>query len=195
MIDVATPVEYPRELVQDARLRDGSSVHIRPIRPDDAPRLQDFYGLLSRDTAYQRFFMVMKRLPPDWARILATVDYRERLALLAEHDGANGVELVGVGRYEPTNEPDTVEVAFVVQDGWQNRGLGTILFRQVLDAAAARGMRRFRAYVLANNRRMLDLITRFGDVRERKTEQGVTELLFTRRAEAERASVPSSKSC
>src|SRR5437867_2909224 len=50
-------------------------------------------------------------------------------------------------------------------------------------AAAARGMRLFRAYVHSDNRRMLDLITRFGDVHERKTDQGVTELLFTRRAE------------
>jgi len=169
--------------VHDARLRDGSVVHIRPIRPDDAPRLQELYDRLSRDTAYQRFFTVMKRLPPDWARILATVDYRRRLALLAEHDGPHGVELVGVGRYEPTDEPDTVEVAFVVQDAWQNRGLGAILVREVLDAADARGMRRFRAYVLSDNRRMLDLITRFGEVREHKMEQGVTELVFTRRAE------------
>ncbi len=53
----------------------------------------------------------------------------------------------------------------------------------MLDSSAARGIRRFRAYVLSDNRRMLDLITRFGDVRERKTEQGVTELLFTRREE------------
>ena len=181
MLTVTTSAEYPRELVRDVRLRDGSNIHIRPIRPDDAPRLQELYSRLSRHTAYQRFFTVMKRLPPDWARILATVDYRRRLALLAEHDGAHGVELVGVGRYEPTDEPDTVEVAFVVQDGWQNRGLGTILFREVLDAAAARGVERFRAYVLADNRRMLDLITRLGDVHERKTEQAVTELLFTRR--------------
>ncbi len=88
-----------------------------------------------------------------------------------------------MGRYEPTDEPDTVEVAFVVQDAWQNRGLGAILVREVLDAADARGMRRFRAYVLSDNRRMLDLITRFGEVREHKMEQGVTELVFTRRAE------------
>jgi RimJ/RimL family protein N-acetyltransferase len=178
---VATPTEYPRELAHDAGLRDGSSVHIRPIRPDDAPRLQELYDRLSR------FFTIMKRLPPDWARILATVDYRRRLALVAEHDGDHGVELVGVGRYEPTDEPDTAEVAFVVQDGWQSRGLGTILIRELLDAADARGIRRFRAYVLADNRRMLDLIRRFGDVRERTMEQGVTELLFTRRVEAARA--------
>ena len=180
---VTTPAEYPRELEHDVRLRDGSHVHIRPIRPDDAPRLQELYDRLSRDTAYQRFFTVMKCLPPDWARMLASVDYQRRLALIVEHDGTRGVELIGVGRYEPTDEPDTVEVAFVVQDGWQSRGLGTILFRELLDAASARGVRRFRAYVLSDNRRMLGLITRLADVRERKTEQGVTELLFTRRTE------------
>lgn len=183
IILVTTPAEYPRELVQDVKLRDASHVHIRPIRPDDARRLQELYDRLGRDTAYHRFFTVMKRLPPDWAEVLATVDYRRRLALVAEHDGARGVEIVGVGRYEPTDEPDTVEVAFVVEDGWQGRGLGTILVREVLEAAAARGMRRFRAYVLSENRRMLHLLARFGDIHERKTDQGVTELLFTRREE------------
>jgi GNAT superfamily N-acetyltransferase len=84
-----------------------------------------------------------------------------------------------VGRYEPTDEQDTVEVAFVVQDSWQNRGLGTILFDEILRAAAARSHRRFRAYVLADNRRMLDLITRFTRIESRKTEQSVTEIVFT----------------
>ena len=151
-------------------------------RPDDAPRLQALYDRLSHHTAYQRFFTVMKRLPPDWARMLADVDFRRRLALVAEHDVDGVPELVGVGRYEPTDEPDTAEVAFVVQDGWQGKGLGTLLFQEVLRAATARGVRRFRAWVLADNRRMLDLIARFGTVKERKTEQGVTELLFEPRA-------------
>jgi RimJ/RimL family protein N-acetyltransferase len=154
---------------------------VRPIRPDDAPRLQELYDRLSRHTAYQRFFTVMKRLPPDWARILATVDYRTRLAIVAEQPGEYPRELIGVGRYEPTDEPGGAEVAFVVQDAWQDKGLGTVLFNAVLDAATARGITLFRAYVLADNRRMLDLIVRFGDIKRRKTEQGVTELVFTAR--------------
>ncbi len=172
----ATP--YPTELERDISLKDGTRVHLRPIRPDDAPRLQALYDHLSRYTAYQRFFTVMKRLPPDWALILATVDYRRRLALIVEFETVAGFDLIAVGRYEPTAESDTAEVAFVVQDGWQNRGLGTLLFQEVLHAATARGHGRFRAYVLADNRRMLDLIARFGVVKERKTEQGVTEILF-----------------
>src|SRR3990172_1547081 len=140
---------YPRELERDLTLRDGTRLRLRPIRPDDAPRLQELYGRLSRHTAYQRFFSIMKRLPPDWARMLADVDFRRRLALVAEH-------------------------------GWQDRALGTVLFREILAAGAARGVRRFRAWVLADNRRMLDLIVRYGAVEQRRTEQGVPELVFTR---------------
>ena len=169
---------YPRELERALTLRDGTRVRLRPIRSDDAPRLIALYGRLSRHTAYQRFFTVMKRLPPDWAAVLANVDYRRRLALVAEPEGGEH-ELIAVGRYESTDDPETAEVAFVVQDGWQDRGLGTILFRAILAAAVVRGIRRFRAWVLADNRRMLDLIVRYGRIERRRTEQGVTELVFT----------------
>jgi L-amino acid N-acyltransferase YncA len=175
---------YPSELQHPARLRDGSSVFIRPIRPDDAERLIELYDRLSRHSAYHRFFTVMRRLPPDWARLLANVDYRHRLALVAEHDTPAGVELVAVGRYEPTGQPDTVEVAFAVQDGWQGKGLGTMLLDEVLSAAEARGYRRFCAYVLADNTRMLDLFRRYTQITRRKHEAGVVELEFTRRPAA-----------
>jgi RimJ/RimL family protein N-acetyltransferase len=175
--------DYPRELERDVTLKDGTELHIRPIRPEDAPRLIEFYDRLSRHSAYQRFFSIMKRLPPDWARMLATVDYRRRLALVAERGAAPAPELVGVGRYEPTEDPNTVEVAFVVQDGLQGQGLGAILLEHLLDAAEARGIHRFRAYVLADNRRMLDLLTRFTDIRERQLDAGVVTLLFERRTD------------
>jgi GNAT superfamily N-acetyltransferase len=174
--------DYPRELEREITLRDGTTLRLRPIRPEDAPQLMLFYDRLSRHTAYQRFFSIMKRLPPDWARMLATVDYRRRLALVAERGPACAPELVGVGRYEPTDDPDTVEVAFVVQDGLQGLGLGAILLRHLLEAAAARGIHRFCAYVLADNTRMLDLLTRFTDIRERHLEAGVVALRFERRS-------------
>ena len=161
-------------------LRDGTRVRMRPIRSDDAPRLVALYDRLSRDTRYQRFFSVMRRLPPDWARFLADVDYRARLALVVEAPDDPDT-LIAVARYEPAGEPGTAEVAFVVQDGWQDRGLGTVLFRELLDAAAANGIERFRAWVLADNRRMLDLVGRLGEVTRRSIEQGVVELDFRAR--------------
>lgn len=176
---MAASEDYPRELERSVTLRDGSRVRIRPIRPEDADRLIEFFGRLSQHTAYQRFFTVMKRLPPDWAKILAAVDYRRRLALIAEHAG---LDLIGVGRYEPTEREDTAEVAFVVQDGWQGHGLGKILLLDLLAAAQARGLHRFRALVLADNARMLGLLARYTDIQSRKIESGVVKITFTPRA-------------
>jgi hypothetical protein len=118
-------VRYPEELTHTVTTTDGTPVVIRAIRPEDAERLIAFYERLSEHTAYQRFFTVMKRLPPDWARLLANVDYVRRLALIAEVQTPGLPELIAVARYEPTALAGTAEVAFVVQDGWQNKGLGT----------------------------------------------------------------------
>jgi RimJ/RimL family protein N-acetyltransferase len=170
---------YPEELSHTVTTTDGTRVFVRAIRPEDAERLIAFYDRLSEHTAYQRFFTVMKRLPPDWARMLANVDYVTRLALIAEAETPGGLELVAVARYEPTARADTAEVAFVVQDRWQDKGLGTMLLHDLLRAAQARGIRRFSAYVLAGNRRMLDLIGRFTTVVERKLDHGVVEATFT----------------
>jgi RimJ/RimL family protein N-acetyltransferase len=179
-VDAAATV-YPKELERAVRLNDGTFVRIRPIRPDDEPRLVALYGRLSEHTAYQRFFTLMRRLPPSWFHFFANVDYRRRLALVAEHDTSAGLEVVGVGRYEPTDEEAMAELALVVEDGWQGRGLGRLLLETVLRAGQARGIRRFRAYVLAENERMLRLLGRHVDIERRKIEDGVVELTFTPR--------------
>jgi RimJ/RimL family protein N-acetyltransferase len=171
------PPGYPRELERDVALRDGVTVRVRPIRPDDAPRLVAAYERLSTHSAYQRFFSAMRRLPPDWARFLATVDYQTRLALIAERPGQGNGELLGVARYEPTDD-GAPEVAFVILDAWQNRGLGTMLFHALLAAGAARGFRQFRAWILADNMRMLDHIHRYGDIEQRRRDGPVVELIF-----------------
>jgi RimJ/RimL family protein N-acetyltransferase len=153
-------------------------VLLRPIRPGDAPALTQLYDRLSPESAYQRFFAVMRRLPPDWARILADVDHDRRAAIVAA--GPDG-ELIGVARYGTEPGADAAEIAVVVQDAWQGRGLGTILLSALLDHAVSRGITKFLAYVLADNHRMLRLIRRQGAVTERSHDQGVVSLRFTRR--------------
>jgi RimJ/RimL family protein N-acetyltransferase len=172
------PEAYPGALERQMVLKNGETLRIRPIRPDDEPRLVALYNRLSRRTAYQRFFTVMRRLPSDWVHYFANVDYRRRLALVAERETVAGVELIGVGRYEPSDEEATGEVAFVLEDGYQGQGLGAVLLDAVLRAGTERGFTRFRAYVLAENHRMLRLLAHHTRIIESKTEQGETTVLF-----------------
>jgi RimJ/RimL family protein N-acetyltransferase len=157
-------------------------VRLRPIRPDDAAALTALHDRLSPETVYQRFFTVMRHLSPDWARILADVDQDRRAAIVGESSDG---QLVGVARYGWDEESNDAEIALVVQDAWQDRGLGTILLTVLLAHAASRGIARFRAYVLADNHRMLRLIRELGQVTERTLDQGVVSLRFARRTDAE----------
>jgi RimJ/RimL family protein N-acetyltransferase len=150
-------------------------VSLRPIRPEDEGALTALYARLSPQTSYQRFFTVMRRLPPDWAHILANVDYERRVAIVAVGPGD---ELIGVARYAYDPRADEAEIAIVVEDRWQGRGLGTRLLEELIEYAKRKGLRRFRAYVLADNVRMLKLIQRVARIRDRKLDSGVVSLLL-----------------
>ncbi len=180
--------EYPREFEREVTLKEGARVRIRPILPEDETRLVTLYGRLSQHTAYQRFFTIMNRLPLDWAHYFANVDYFRRMALVAERALDWRPELIGVARYEPSDEKDTAEVALVVQDYWQGRGLGSLLLREILRAGEANGIRAFRAHVLADNHRVLAMLSRLTDIQHRNLEHGVVDVLFTLRTPARRGS-------
>src|SRR2546423_8350641 len=79
----------------------GERLRIRPIRPEDELRLSELYDRSSRDTRYQRFSTVLRRLPPDWARPLANVDYDRRFAPVLENLTASSSSLTGAARNEP----------------------------------------------------------------------------------------------
>jgi acetyltransferase len=118
--------EYPKDVEREVTLKNGARVRVRPILPEDEARLVTLYGRLSRHTAYERFFTVMKRLPANWAHHFANVDYRRRMALVVERDLEWRPEVIGVAMYEASEEGETAEVAIVIQDHWQGRGLGCI---------------------------------------------------------------------
>jgi RimJ/RimL family protein N-acetyltransferase len=177
-IAMTAPQDYPAGLERKISLKNGETLRIRPIRPDDEPRLVALYDRLSRRTAYQRFFTVMPRLPTDWVHYFANVDYRRRLALVAERETVGGVELVGVGRFEPADGEATAEVAFVLADGYQGQGLGQVLLDEVVRAGTERGLKRFRAEVLGENHRMLRLLAHRTRILERSISQGVVTVVF-----------------
>lgn len=170
---------YPAELVRPIVLRDGARLRMRPVSPDDVAALEALFHRLSPRTVYHRFFAPYERLRAEWYRHFANVDYRARLALVAEDERAGALR--AVARYEPGEAPGIAEVAVVVEDPWQGRGLGTLLLDALLQAAEPRGLRRFTADVLADNRRMLHVLWRVGEIRRRTVEEGVVSLEFERR--------------
>jgi GNAT superfamily N-acetyltransferase len=170
-------VKLIEELESDFALKDGTSVHIRPIRPEDDDSLVEIFNHSSPQTVYQRFFMALPELTPAMAHDLSTVDYVHRMALIAETD----IERVGVARYASTKDPALVELGLVIVDDWQNRGLGRILLREILHAAEGNGIHRFCADVLGENRRMLHLLATEGHIQDSKTEAGVTTVSLTSR--------------
>jgi acetyltransferase len=177
----ADPPGYPRELIRTVQVDWGATLRIRPIRPDDEAELRAFFERLSTRTVFQRFFRAWRKLPDEWYPRFVQVDYAQRLALVAEVDGADGARLLGVARYEPTDTDGVAEVALVVEDSWQGQGLGRRLLEALLDAAAARGIHRFRADALSDNRRILKLLAETVSIESSSTEQGVTELTFVRK--------------
>jgi GNAT superfamily N-acetyltransferase len=160
-----------------ATLKNGGSVYIRPIRPDDDSLLVRIFNNCSPRTVYERFLTGVPELTPEMACYLSTVDHCNRLALIAETE----IEPVGVARYEPTNDPGLVEVGMVVVDDWQNLGIGRTLLRELFRAAEGNGIHRFCAHVLGENRRMLRLLTTEGHIQDSKAGAGVTTVWFTAR--------------
>ena len=179
-------VEIPRvqtDPEQGVTLRNGASVRVRTIRPDDEPRLIALCRRLSPRTVYERFFS-FRRLLPEEAHALANIDDRRRMAVVAEVDDGQEPELIGVARYGPSNEGTTADIGLVVADGWQGLGLGSLLLEEILRAGEQRGIHEFSADVLTDNRRALRLLARHTAIERRTVAGGVTSVVFSRRADS-----------
>ena len=167
-------MSYPAHWEADAVLGDGGTVHLRPITPDDADRLRAFHSRLSPDTVYNRFFTLLRALPARDVERFTHVDPAERAAVVALLQG----EIVGVCRYDRYPGTHEAEVAVVVEDAHQGRGLGPLLLEHLTAAARERGIQVFRASVLPSNRRMLTVFRSAGFEVERELADGYVELSY-----------------
>jgi acyl-CoA synthetase (NDP forming)/GNAT superfamily N-acetyltransferase len=158
----------------DVVLSDGGTVHVRPISPDDAERLRAFHARLSPQTIYFRFFSPKPRLTDQEVTRFATVDFVDRAALVA----MLGDDLIGVARFDRWPGKDEAEVAFVVADDQQGRGLGTVLLEHLAAIARERGIRRFTAEVLPDNRPMLSVFKAAGFDVTTRFSSGIVDVAF-----------------
>ncbi|MEJ5946901.1 GNAT family N-acetyltransferase [Pseudokineococcus basanitobsidens] len=184
----STAPTYPRHWEADVLLRDGTTAHLRPITPDDAEALQRFHVAQSAESVYLRFFSAMPRLSTRDLRRFTEVDHVDRVALVA----TSGEDIIGIGRYDrlsPGEHADerergggrgggTAEVAFNIADAHQGRGLGSVLLEHLAAAARERGVHRFVAEVLPQNRRMTSVFRDAGYEVTHAYDDGVVTLAF-----------------
>ncbi|MEU1885648.1 GNAT family N-acetyltransferase [Micromonospora rifamycinica] len=166
-----TTVEQP----VDVLLSDGSTVGLRPIRPQDAPEIVAMHGRFSERTRYLRYFSPYPRIPERDLHRFVTVDHRDREAFVV----LAGDRIVAVGRYERLGPAaPEAEVAFVVEDAYQGRGIGPVLLEHLADAARRAGIGHFVAEVLPTNGAMLRVFADFGYQVQRQFADGVVHLTF-----------------
>lgn len=169
------PSGFPEDWVFDTVLRDGTTVRVRPILPDDADGLQDMLARMSRRTVYNRFFRVKSTLEPEELDRFTRLDYHDRMALVAERAD----KLVGVGRYwRDPDHPDVADVAFAVVDAEQGKGIATRLVRYLTDYARRHGVKAFRARVLSDNHVMIRVFRNAGYSMRREADEGFYTVEF-----------------
>jgi RimJ/RimL family protein N-acetyltransferase len=154
-------------------LRDGSSIFIRPIEPGDKSAIVSGFERLSPESRYRRFFSPLQRLSERDLVYLTEVDHHDHEALIARNEHH---EPIGVARFVRGGDPHKAEVAVVVVDEWQGRGVATALLTQLADRARHEGVRVFTATILAENRDALGLMEALGDPRRVGAPSTTTEL-------------------
>lgn len=158
---------YPRQYQSRFSLRDGRTVLIRPIRPEDEPLVVDFHQALSEHSVYLRYASIMKlsqRVAHSRLARLCFIDYDREMALVAtletpdeEHPG-----ILGIGRLTKLDGTDDGEFAMLIRDEVQGQGLGTELLRRLIEVGTNEGLRRIVADILVQNRAMQQVVRKLG---------------------------------
>lgn len=162
---------YPSHLVSQWQLSDGTDITLRPIRPEDAKIEQAFVRSLSPQSRYFRFMESLSELSQEMLVRFTQLDYQRELAFIATIK-KNGEEVeIGVGRYFTNPDGESGEFALVVSDEWQGKGIGTRLMSCIIEAAREKGFRTLQGEVLANNVKMLHLMTQLGFSCRMNTEE------------------------
>ena len=156
-------VDYPEELERYDTLENGTEIFFRPVKPTDEPALTEMLYSLSTESVHARFFTYTKTFPHKDIQQLTTIDYIRDLAIVGVVPGPAGEELiVAIAQYFQDPKNDSAEVAFVVQDEWQDNGMGSFLLRYISEIAKQRGVKKFYAKVLPTNKAMLAVFMNSG---------------------------------
>lgn len=162
---------YPAHMAKHWQMADGSDILIRPIRPEDADLEREFVRRLSQESRYFRFMETLQELSREMLIRFTQLDYSREVAFIAvmKKDGQE-IE-VGVARYFTNPDGESGEIALVVADQWQNKGLGTQLMTCVIEAAREKNFHTLQGEVLANNVKMLHLMNKLGFSQSKRVDE------------------------
>ena len=150
-------LRYPEELQRYETLRDGTQIFFRPVKPSDEPALSQMLYSLSEESVRKRYMARTRAFPHKDVQQLTNIDYKNNLAIVGVVPGVSGEEIVAIAQYFLDPKTAVAEVAFLVQDEWQRKGMGTLLLDYLTEIARKRGVKRFCATVLPGNKPMLSI--------------------------------------
>ena len=164
--------EYPLHHETEVLLKDGSRILLRPIRRDDTEAWLALLSRISPRTKYLRFHALPKLTIEDAVRF-CTVDYANTFAFVAEVQGDNREDIIAIGRYIRLPKKNSAEVAFLIDDAHQGKGIGTKLMESLANVARENGINTFEAEVLAENKEMMTVFMDYGFHITSELQEGV----------------------
>lgn len=174
--------EYPEDLETYRTTRTGLGILLRPVKISDEPLLKDLLYSLSDQSIYRRFFSTRTDMPHEYLQEFVVIDYTQKMVILALIEKGKKEEIVGMGQYAIDESTHTADLALVVRDDFQNRGIGRELLSYLTYLAEKQGLLGFTAEVLVDNKPMLHVFRLFeqmGFKIERTLDSGVYELRIT----------------
>jgi len=166
---------YPTEYISAWKLKSGTPVTIRPIRPEDEPLMVKFHESLSEESVYYRYFSQLKldqRIAHERLTRICFNDYDREIALVAEHKDpkTGGLEILAVGRLSKARGLNEAEFALLINDRWQGLGLGTELLRRLVQIGRSEKLNRITAQILQENHAMHHISKKAGFNLQRDVE-------------------------
>lgn len=163
----------PKELRTSYLLADGTQINFRPVHPTDEPLMRDLFYELSQQTLYYRFMSHMRTVPHRQIQDFVYIDHRNEVSIVGTVPEAHGEDIVALGGYYLDPSTNRAEVAFVVRDEWQNKGIGSFMMRWLTTIARRNGIQGFTAEVLSENKAMQAVFNKSGLKVKSQRRQGV----------------------
>lgn len=162
------------------KLKDGTPIAIRAVRPDDRTRLVKAFKNLDAESIYTRFFRFKSELTEEELKAATEVDFEKTVALVATiPECGRGETIIGGGRYvvyDSTSALKSAEIAFMVEEDYQRQGIASRILQHLINIAKENGVSRFEADVLAENRAMLGVFARSGLSMKKSVDEGVVHV-------------------